>query len=279
VDDFGSQGDAPSHADLLDWLAVEFQRTWSVKAIQRLIVTSATYRQSSAVRMELIDRDPDNSLLARQTRQRVEGEVLRDLALATSGLLDPRIGGPSVRPLQPAGYSNLTYANSAKWKVSEGGDAYRRGLYTFFQRTSPYPMLMTFDGPDSNTCCPERNVSNTPLQALSLWNDKVFFECAQALARQVVSDERCHDDCRLATRRRAADVFQRCLARRPTRDELQDIVQLYEASIEMVSADASRIDGLIGTQPLSKHVDLSELAAWVLVSRTLLNLDEFVTRD
>jgi hypothetical protein len=150
-EDFGTQGERPSHPELLDWLATEFpRRGWSLEAMHRLIVTSATYRQSSAARPELSGRDPYNRLLARQSRLRLEAEVIRDVTLASSGLLAPRVGGPSVRPPQPAGIAELTYANAGRWTESTGADRYRRGLYTFFRRTSPYPGLMTFDAPDSN---------------------------------------------------------------------------------------------------------------------------------
>ncbi|MCA9222680.1 MAG: PSD1 domain-containing protein, partial [Planctomycetales bacterium] len=160
-DDFGTQGDRPSHPELLDWLASEFVDSgWSLKHIHRLIATSATYQQSSAARPDLIDIDPENVLLARYSRRRVEAELIRDVALAASGLLSRKVGGPSVRPPQPAEYAKLTYANSAKWETSKGDDRYRRGLYTFFQRTSPYPMLMTFDSPDSTECTARRTVSN-----------------------------------------------------------------------------------------------------------------------
>ena len=153
-----------------------------------MILNSAVYQQRSAHRAELAEIDPDNELLARQYRSRVEAEIIRDLALDASGLMAEKIGGPSVRPPQPAEYSALTYANSAKWQTSEGENRYRRGLYTFFQRTSPYPMLMTFDAPDSNVCIARRPRSNTPLQALTLWNDVVFTECAQHLGRRVVQE-------------------------------------------------------------------------------------------
>src|SRR5439155_14398249 len=189
LEDFGTQGEKPSHPELLDWLASEFVRSgWDVKRLHRLIVTSATYRQSSAARPELRDRDSLNIWLARQNRLRLEAEAVRDVSLAASGLLAPRIGGPSVRPPQPAGISELTYANSAKWVESTGPDRYRRGLYTWFQRTSPHPTLMAFDAPDSNVCCVRRERSNTPLQALTLLNDTTFVECAQSLGRQLASE-------------------------------------------------------------------------------------------
>ena len=190
LEDFGTQGEKPSHPELLDWLATEFVRQkWSMKAMHKLIVTTATYRQSSKARPELMSRDPLNVLLARQNRPRLEAEIVRDLALASSGLLNRRIGGPSVHPPQPPGISELSYAGSVRWVESTGPDRYRRGMYTWFQRTSPYPMLITFDAPDSNVCCSRRERSNTPLQALTLLNDTVFVECAQALARRILAEK------------------------------------------------------------------------------------------
>ena len=181
-DDFGVQGAEPTHPLLLDWLAVDFRDNgWSLKKLHRIILNSSVYQQTSAHRKELAETDPENELLARQYRSRVEAEIIRDLALDASGLFVETVGGPSVRPPQPAEYSALTYANSAKWQTSEGDNRYRRGMYTFFQRTSPYPMLMTFDAPDSNVCIAKRSRSNTPLQALTIWNDVVFTECAQNL--------------------------------------------------------------------------------------------------
>jgi hypothetical protein len=277
LDDFGKQGDPPSHPELLDWLAVEFQNSWSLKAMQRRIVTSATYRQSSAVRSELLSTDPENALLARQSRLRLEGEIIRDSALAASDLLDHRLGGPSVRPPQASDHSKLTYANSAKWTVSAGGDAYRRGLYTFFQRTSPYPMLMTFDGPDSNTCCPQRNVSNTPLQALTLWNDPVFVECAQALGVRVLRDVPGDEPC--DAERQAKHLFRLLVARQPAEDELAEVLALYDTYSDLASSDPHSIAEIVGTTPLPAGGKPASIAAWILVGRTLLNLDEFVTRD
>ncbi|MES2692154.1 MAG: PSD1 and planctomycete cytochrome C domain-containing protein, partial [Verrucomicrobiota bacterium] len=197
VDDFGTRGDAPTHPELLDWLALKFSARegpqalkWSRKALIKQIVTSAAYRQSSRTRPELEQRDPNNLLLARQNRFRLEAETVRDGFLAASGLLNPAIGGPSIRPPLPADIAALGYANSVKWQESTGTERYRRGLYIFFQRTVPYPMLMTFDAPDSNTSCTRRERSNTPLQALTLLNDPVFFECAQVLGRRVAAEAR-----------------------------------------------------------------------------------------
>lgn len=272
-DDFGTRGELPSHPELLDWLAVEFrERGWSRKAMIRLIVGSATYRQSSNYREDLHDRDPKNVLLARQNRFRVEAEIARDINLAASGLLVTTIGGPSVFPPQPAGISELTYADSAKWVDSTGPDRYRRGLYTFFKRTSPYPMLMTFDQPDSNVTCTRRAVSNTPLQSLTLLNDPVFVECAQTLARKMSADMEGGPADRIR------QAFQLCLSRPGTESEVNRLVTLFKDLRDLAGknpADAARLAGQ-SDMPADRAVDL---AAWVGVARTMLNLDEFMTRS
>lgn len=273
VDDFGTQGEKPSHPELLDWLASEFvARGWSLKALHRLIVTSGTYRQSSHARPELIDRDPNNVLLARQARLRVEAEVVRDLSLAASGLLAPMIGGASVRPPQPAGISELTYADSAKWQESSGADRYRRGMYTHFQRTSPYPMLMTFDSPDSNVACTRRERSNTPLQALTLLNDPVFVECAQSYARRVLME------CQGSTRDRLSFAFRLGLGRQPDADELNRLESLLDELRAACRADPAAAAPLAGPSS-APGVEVAEAAAWTALARLLLNLDEFVTRE
>jgi hypothetical protein len=280
VDDFGTQSDPPSHPELLDWLASEFHRQqFSIKQLQRTIVLSNTYRQSSASRDDLLETDPENRLLARQMRRRVEAEVIRDVALDVGGLLVAKLGGPSVRPPQPTEYSGLTYANSAKWKVSQGGDAYRRGLYTFFQRTSPYPMLITFDSPDSTECCAERVLSNTPLQALTLWNDPAFFECAQGLGRRILAEsaEFGADDAGL--RRRAILAFQLCFARQPSEEELSDIVDLYRDQFRLLNEEPPAAKLVVGKTKLPVNASVNELAAWIIVGRTLMNLDEFITKE
>ena len=183
-EDFGTQGEKPSHPELLDWLASEFvDGGWSMKAIIRTIATSATYRQSSAVRKDLQQRDPENELLARQNRVRLPAELVRDSALVASGLLNDTVGGRSVRPPQPPGVAELGYSNSVKWKESVGADRYRRGLYIHYQRTTPYPLLTNFDAPDSNTACARRRRSNSPLQSLNLLNDPVFYEAAASARR------------------------------------------------------------------------------------------------
>src|SRR5207302_2501808 len=170
----------------LDWLAVEFMnQDWSVKKLQRMIVMSATYQQSSQVAPALLAKDPQNVLLARGPRFRIEAELVRDVALRMGGLLSDRLGGPSVFPPQPSGVTSEGTYGPLQWKVSEGEDRYRRGLYTFSKRTAPYAMFTTFDAPSGEACCPRREVSNTPLQALTLLNDAVFVEAAQALGRMI----------------------------------------------------------------------------------------------
>ncbi|MEO8027262.1 MAG: PSD1 and planctomycete cytochrome C domain-containing protein [Bryobacteraceae bacterium] len=189
-EDFGTQGDKPSHPELLDWLATEFAANgWSQKALIKSIVLSDTYRQSSRLRPDLAAKDPENILLARQSRLRLPAELIRDETLFASGLLYEQIGGRSVRPPQPKGVAELGYASSLKWVESPAPERYRRGLYVHYQRTTPYPMLSNFDVPDSNISCSRRRASNTPLQALNLLNDPVFFEAAQALTKRVESEK------------------------------------------------------------------------------------------
>jgi len=273
LEDFGVQGEKPSHPELLDFLASEFiARDWSMKSIHKLIVTSATYRQSSRVRPDLLVRDPLNILLARQNRLRLEAEVVRDLALASSGLLNPKISGPSVHPPQPAGISELTYAGSAKWAESTGGDRYRRGMYTWFQRTSPYPMLMTFDAPDSNTSCVRRDRSNTPLQALTLLNDTTFVECAQALGRRVVVEKP------EVPLERIRYCFRLCLAREPSAAELSRLGKFFEELLQ-TCRDTPATNAQLQGKEKPAGVDTAEAAAWVALARTIMNLDEFVTRE
>lgn len=272
VDDFGTRGEKPSHPELLDWLATELPRfNWSRKALIRLIVTSATYRQASQLRPELAERDPSNLLLARQNRLRLEAEIIRDAHLAVSGLLNPEMGGPSVRPPLPADITSIAYANQIKWKNSEGPDKYRRGLYTFFQRTVPYPMMMTFDGPDSNVACTRRERSNTPLQALTLLNDPVFFECAQALGRDIAALPESD------TKEKVRQLFTRCLSRAPSQAELDRLAHFHEVQSRLVKNSPASARALTGM----KDVDAEnfEAATFVALARTSLNLDEFVTRE
>jgi hypothetical protein len=271
-ENFGTQGDKPSHPELLDWLASEFQdHDWSVKYIEKLIVMSAAYRQSSTVRKELESTDPNNILIARQSRLRLPAESIRDEALAASGLLNTSIGGKSVKPPQPAGVAELGYAGNVNWTESTGPDRYRRGLYIHFQRTTPYPMLMNFDEPDSNTTCTRRGRSNTPLQALNLLNDPVFFEAAQALATRVL------EEMPGSLPQRMDYAFELVLGRRPSTPERQRLMEYFEQQKQLLAKDPKAPENMQPFHP--QGVDALDAAAWVGVSRVLLNLDEFITRE
>lgn len=275
-EDFGTQGEAPSHPELLDFLAEQFRNpeklNWSLKKLHRLIVTSETYKQSSAVRPELLEQDPMNILLARQSRLRLESEILRDAALTASGLLTREVGGPSVRPPQPKGISELTYAGSAKWVESQGPDRYKRGLYIWFQRTSPYPSLMTFDNPDSNVCVVRRERSNTPLQALTLLNDQVFVEASRALAERAVKAE--------ATVGKRIDLMLlACLGRKPSPQERQILTNLFQECLEVAREQPeAELNRLLNGSPFGS-LTMPESAAMMAVARTVMNLDEFITRE
>lgn len=273
VDDFGTRGDKPSHPQLLDWLATELPRLgWSRKQFIKRIVMSDTYRQSSRMRPELLERDPLNYLLARQSRLRLEAEVVRDSYLTASGLLSRKIGGPSIRPPLPSDIAALGYANSVKWKASTGEDKYRRGLYIFFQRSVPYPMLTTFDAPESTATCVRRERSNTPLQALTLLNDPVFHECAQALGRRMDAEVKGDD-----RRAKLAHGFKLCMSREPTAAELDRLEKLYDRQLNLAAADPKGAAKAIGAK--ENEPDLARKATLVALSRVMLNLDEFITRE
>ena len=262
--DFGVRGEAPTHPHLLDWLAAEFVRLkWSRKAMIKLIVTSATYRQSSAHRPALAERDPNNLLLHRQNRFRVEAEIIRDLTLAASGLLSRKVGGPSVYPPLPAGVAAVSYANNFKWNTSKGEDRYRRGLYTFFKRTAPHPNLLTFDCPDSNVTCVKRTRSNTPLAALVLLNNEVYTEAAKALGDRMRKADKSD-----AERLKAG--FRFCIARNPSAKELDSLSQLLEKARSWFKVNEKGAKEFAGD---------AESSAWTATARVLLNLDEFITRE
>ncbi len=273
VNDFGVRGEAPSHPELLDWLASTYRDElgWSTKRLIKTILLSATYQQSSKHRAELVDLDPLNTLLHRQNRLRVEGEIVRDLALAAGGLLSSKIGGPSVFPPMPADLAKLSYANNFSWSESKGEDRYRRGMYTFFKRTIPHPTLMTFDCPDSNTACVDRTVSNTPLQALALLNNDSFVEAAQGLAQRLLVESPATDEHRLA------QAWRWCLVRQPSEQERQRFLGLLQQARAYYAthADESR---LLAGKTKSAATE-SERAAWVATARMILNLDEFITRE
>jgi hypothetical protein len=246
--DFGTQGAHPSHPELLDRLATEFVASgWDRKAMIRLIATSAAYRQASNERADLESVDADNRWLARQSRVRLDAEIIRDSGLAVAGLLDTSVGGPGVYPPQPDGV--MTLGQQARpWNVSDGGDRYRRGMYTFFWRATPHPALMVFDAPDASTTCTRRNRSNTPLQALTLLNDAGFHEMAQALGDRLTALD-ASDEARIDY------AFEWCLARRPTPRETAIVEQLLERS------------------------RAANAPPWYAVARAMLNLDEFITRE
>jgi hypothetical protein len=270
VNDFGTQGEVPSHPELLDWLAAEFVESgWSRKHLLRLMVNSATYRQASRWREELAERDPDNRWLARQNRLRLPAELIRDQALAASGLLYPKIGGESVRPPQPEGVSELMYAKKP-WVADEGPERYRRGLYIHFQRTAPYPMLINFDAPATLVAAVERQRSNTPLQALNLLNDPVFFEAAQALAIRAAREE-------TEFEARLERMFRLCLGRKPKAAEKDHIATFFEKQRQLLGGDAGAQAKLAPFLPEGE--ERLDLAAWTGVARALMNLDEFVTRE
>lgn len=270
--DFGTQGEPPSHAELLDWLASEFIRQdWSIKSMVRLIVTSSAYRQSSAVRDELLERDQDNRLIARQSRVRLDAEVIRDLCLDSAGLLSTKMKGPSVYPPQPEGIYDLTQ-NKKNWKTSDGEDRFRRGMYTFFWRSRPYPLMPTFDAPDANTTCTRRIRSNTPLQALMLANDRAFVEIAQGLACRILQEAPDYDAGRVR------HAFQLCLSRDPDEAEAARLLAFYESQHAAYSDDADRA-AEICPPGLPEGFAAADGAAWTSVARVLLNLDETITRE
>jgi hypothetical protein len=209
----------------------------------------------------------------------VESEIVRDLALSVSGLLNPTIGGPSIRPPQPPGISDLTYAGSAKWVESTGADRYRRGLYVWFQRTSPFPSMVTFDAPEANLSCTRRERSNTPLQALTLLNDVVFVECAQALGKRMMeaaSSESATDNADARIRQ----AFLWCVSREPSKRESKVLKRLYDDAFKLCHDDPTAVEKIIGkTEKTPPPTSSAETAACVAVARAILNLDEFLTRE
>ncbi len=308
--DFGTQGTPPTHPELLDWLAAEFVsaspplgngaqggagqgvdaaadtssaappapsllrrggKNWSLKRMHRLIVTSATYRQASQQRSELAEIDPANRLYARQMRLRLDAEIIRDVALAAGGLLNPKLGGPGVHPPQPDGVFDFTQ-DKKPWNTATGTERYRRGMYTYLWRSSPYPAMTVFDFPDANVTCTRRNRSNTPLQSLTLANDQQFVEIAQGLAVRVLKAALADDAARLRY------AFRVCLAREPKPAEGARLTKLLSQQRSEFAANLKEAERL--TPPLVPvQADVQEFAAWTAVARVLLNLDEFITRE
>jgi mono/diheme cytochrome c family protein len=278
-EDLGTQCEAPSHAELLDWLAVEFmERGWKQKDLHRLIVTSATYRQSSKVTKSKV-QDPYNRLLARGPRFRVDAESVRDIALATSGLLNPKVGGRSVFPPLPAFMLQPPVSYGPKiWPEDKGPERYRRAIYTFRYRSLPYPVLQTFDAPNGDASCVRRPRSNTPLQALMTLNEPVFLECSRALALKTIREGGKSDPDRLAY------AFRRCVARKPSVEETQELLKLLEKQEKRFTQPGAKPWEVAADDPASPPklpdgTTPSQLAAWTTVARVLLNLDETISKE
>jgi len=271
-EDFGTQGAPPSHPELLDWLATELVgQGWHMKALHRLMVMSATYRQSSAATAALVDRDPYNRLLARGPRFRMDAEMVRDAALASSGLLSRKIGGPSVFPPQPDGIWDIPYS-SEKWIPSEGEDRYRRGLYVFIRRSAAYPSFMTFDATSREHCTVRRVRTNTPLQALTTLNDEAFFEAARAFAARVLKETPAE------LKLRATRAFRLAVTRSPSDAEVDRITAAYTGNLERFRKEPEAAARVIKGYAAA-GVDPAEQAAWTLVANALLNLDEALTKQ
>jgi len=269
-ENFGVRGDRPSHPELLDRLAIEFhERHGSIKEMLRWMVLSRTYRQSSQARPELMARDPNNALVARQARLRLSAEALRDNALAVSGLLCRTVGGPSVKPPQPASVSKEGFRNT--WEASPGADRYRRGIYTFIQRTSPFSQFVTFDLPDTSRCCARRERSITPLQALNLLNDPVFIEAARALGARVLREARDADDSRLN------HAFLLVLSRPPRPAERERLRAYFDGQKSFFANHVTAAGQL--TAETAPAEETASRAAWIALSSVLLNLEETITRE
>jgi len=278
AEDFGSQGDAPVQRELLDWLACEFRKNWDVKAIVRLMLTSATYRQSSQAGAELLEKDPENRLLARGPRFRLPAEMVRDNALAVSGLLTSQIGGPSVFPYQPPGlWEELSRGETftaQEYHESQGPDLYRRSMYTFWKRTVPPAALTTFDAPDREKCTSRRLITNTPLQALVLLNDPTYVEAARVLAQRAIREAGADHAARVRY------LFRAATGRNPAQGDMRVLLELAQRRLDHYRKDPAQAAKLIavGASPAPK-TDVPQLAAWTIVASTILNLDETITKE
>ncbi len=275
LDDFGLQGEFPSHPELLDWLASQLiADQWNLKAFQKRMVMSATYRQASAVPARSVESDPYNRLLWRGARFRLSAEEIRDSALAISGLLARRVGGPSVNPYQPEGYFG-DKSEDWKWQMSQGSDLYRRGLYTYWRRTTPYPSFQAFDAPTREVCTVNRPRTNTPLQALVTLNDPVFVEAARVFGQRILREggDRIED--------KLAFAFRCAVARQPSERERAVLERTYRRQLQRYQADRQAALTLVsnGPAPRPLELDVAELAAWTAVGNLLLNLDETITRE
>jgi hypothetical protein len=279
ANDFGYQGEWPSHPELLDWLASEFVDSgWDTKHMHKLIVMSGTYRQASKVTPELLQRDPENALLARGPRFRMDAEMVRDAALSASGLLVQRLGGPSVKPYQPPGlWETVGFlgSNTRVFKRDSGDALYRRSVYTFWKRTSPPPALTMFDAPSRETCTVRRPRTNTPLQALTLMNDEQYVEAARHLARRMMTEGG------KTPQERLTHGFRLATARRPDAKELETLTKLFEQQLAFYGADKDAALKLLGVGASKRNevLDPGEHAAWTMMANLLLNLDETITKE
>jgi hypothetical protein len=276
MDDFGAQGAWPTHPELLDWLAVEFRESgWDVKHVLKLLLTSSAYRQTSTATEKLKQHDPYNLLVGRQGRFRLDAELVRDNALAVSGLLSRKIGGPSVKPYQPAGYWAYLNFPKREWQKDKGEDLYRRGLYTYWCRTFLQPSLLAFDASTREECTVERPRSNTPQQALVLLNDPTYVEAARVLAEGMIREGG------VGVEKRIQFAFRQILQRKAAADEAKLLRELYERHLREYQEDKAAAAALlrIGDRPAAKDLAACELAAWMSVARVILNLHETITRN
>ena len=268
-ENLGTQGEQPTHPALLDWLATEFlDQRWSMKAMHRLIVTSATYQQDSVMSDSLREKDPYNQFYARGPRFRMDAEMIRDSALKIAGLLDLRLYGPSVFPPQPQGLWDNLYVQDT-WITGQGTDRHRRGLYTFLKRLRPFPFYANFDAPSRETTCVVRNRSNTPLQALNLMNDTMFLEAARGLAKRMALEAGSNIADRIS------HGFRLCLARTPLQEELDELLSLFQDQLNFLSTQGTTLPQ---SDKLTEAIDSHELTAWTAVAQVLLNLDETISR-
>ncbi|WP_417380825.1 DUF1553 domain-containing protein [Gimesia sp.] len=273
-EDFGTQGELPSHPQLLDWLATEFvSNGWDMKALLKTIVMSSTYRQDSTTLPVHLQQDPNNRLLSRGARYRLEAEMIRDQALALSGLLNRKLGGPSVYPVQPEGIWRAAFNGQRTWATSKDNDRFRRGLYTFWRRTVPYPSMATFDAPSREICTIRRISTNTPLQAMITMNDPVFIEIAQALGERLfLSGD--------SPQARIEYGLQLCLVRPPQPEQIEPLLKLYESELAFYKAHPEEAEKLLENplKPISAQYDKAELAAWTIIANVLLNMDGVLTK-
>lgn len=275
-EDFGSQGDPPTHPALLDWLAVEFmEHNWSMKHVHKLIVMSATYQQSSKITPELLEADPYNKLLTRGPRLRLSAETIRDNALAISGLLSTKMGGPPVYPPQPQGLWRHVGRNAPKYKTSTEEDRFRRGVYVIWRRSAPYPSFTNFDAPDRGACTINRSRTNTPLQALTLLNDPAYIEIATGLARRLATKGLSDG---MTDRERIAYAFRLCVARQPLDVEVDHLTKVFEQELKHFEDQPQAAQKLISAKDRPEGVGASRMAAWLYVANILLNLDETITK-